>query len=233
MGLLNKIFTAIRGGAREVGESIVDKNSVRIFEQEIKDAEEQLDKAKRDLTEVMAKEMQANRKVESLTKDVEKHEGYVSAALEKGNDELALEIAQKIAEIQGELEIQQKAQSSFSSHTERLKAMIKKTAKALTDMQRQLVMVKTTESVQKATAAITNNYASGTSKLLTAKESLDRIKKRQDDLEDRLAAGEALKDEFDGKDLEEKMKAAGIGESDNKANDILEKLKAKQKKKGS
>jgi phage shock protein A len=37
MAILKKIFTAIRGGAREVGESIVDANSVRIFEQEIKD----------------------------------------------------------------------------------------------------------------------------------------------------------------------------------------------------
>ena len=43
MSVLNKVFTAIRGGAREVGESIVDANSVRIFEQEIKDAEELAD----------------------------------------------------------------------------------------------------------------------------------------------------------------------------------------------
>ncbi len=228
MSILNKIFTAIRGGAREVGESIVDANSVRIFEQEIKDAENQLEKAKRDLTDVMAKEMQAARKVESLTKDVQKHEGYAAAALEKGDENLALEIAQKIADIQSELEIQQKAQSSFAAHTERLKAMIKKTTKALTDMQRQLVMVKTTESVQKATTAITNNYASGSSKLLTAKESLDRIKQKQQDLDDRMAAGETLAAEFNGDDLETKMKEAGIAPDDNKAKDILEKLKAKK-----
>jgi phage shock protein A len=229
MSILTKIFTAIRGGAREVGEGIVDANSVRIFEQEIKDAEEQLDKAKRDLTEVMAKEMQASRKVASLQEEIEKHEGYASSALEKGNEDLALEIAQKIAELQSEKEIQEKAQASFAGHTERLKAMIKKTTKSLTDMQRQLVMVKTTESVHKATTAITNNYASGSSKLLTAKESLDRIKERQQNLEDRMAAGEALQDEFSGQDLEEKMREAGIVEDDNKAKDILEQLKQNKK----
>lgn len=228
MSVLVKLFTAFRGGAREIGESIVDANSVRIFEQEIKDAEEQLEKAKRDLTEVMAKEMQAARKIESLAKDVEKHEGFAAQALEKGDENLALEIAQKIADIQGELEIQQTAQSSFASHTERLKAMIKKTAKALTDMQRQLVMVKTTESVQKATEAITTNYASGSSRLLTAKESLDRIKQKQEHLEDRLKAGEQLQDEFDGKDLQAKLKEAGIVEDNNKAKEILESLKAKK-----
>jgi phage shock protein A len=228
MAILKKIFTAIRGGAREVGESIVDANSVRIFEQEIKDAEGQLENAKRDMTAVMAKEMQASRKMEALQKDIEKHEGYVATALEKEGEALALEIAEKISEIQSEFEIQQKAQSSFSAHTERLKMMIKKTTKALADMQRQLVMVKTTESVQKATTAITNNYASGSSRLLTAKESLDRIKQRQDDVEDRLKAGEILQDNFNNKDLEARMKEAGIMEDNNKAKDILAKLKAKK-----
>ncbi|MEZ8382474.1 PspA/IM30 family protein [Vibrio splendidus] len=228
MSVLKKLFTVIRGGAREVGESIVDANSIRVFEQEIKDAEHEIEKAKRELTEVMAQEMQAARKVESLTKDVESHEGYATRALEKGDEALALEIAQKLIDIQSELQIQQQAQANFASHIERLKAMIKKTTQALTDMQRQLVMVKTTESVQKATTAITNNYASGSSKLLTAKESLERIKQKQQDLDDRMAAGEILSAEFNGDDLEAKMKAAGIIENDNKAQDLLDKLKTKK-----
>lgn len=228
MSLITKIITAIRGGAREAGEAIVDKNSVRIFEQEIKDAEGALEKAKKDLTEVMAKEMQAARKVEQINADITKHEGYATEALDKGNEDLALEVAEKIAEFQGELEIQQKAQSTFAAHTERLKNIIKTTNKSLADFKRQLVMVKTTESVQKATTAITNNYASGSSKLLTAKESLDRIKQKQQDLDDRLAAGEVLQGEFEGEDLEQKLKDAGIVKDKSKANDILAKLKEKK-----
>ncbi len=227
MSILKKIFTAIRGGAREMGEAIVDNNSVRIFEQEIKDAKSELDKAKSDLTSVMAKEMQASRQIDAIQQEIVKLEGYATAALEKDNESLALEVAEKIAEQQSELEIQQKAQASFAEHTERLKAMIKKTTKAVVDMERQLVMVKTTESVQKATTAITNNYASGSSKLLSAKESLDRIKQRQDELDDRLKAGEQLKSDFEGDNLEAKLKEAGIVE-ESKANDILAKLKAKK-----
>jgi len=228
MSILKKIFTAIKGGAREAGEAIIDKNSIRIFEQEIKDAETELAKAKQGLTEVLAKEMQAARKVKSLKEDVAKHEKYASQALEKNNEELALEIAQKIADIQTELDIQVKSQNSFSDHSKRLKDMIKKTSKALADMKRQLVMVKTTDSVQKATTAITQNYASGSSKLLTAKESLDRIKKKQQNLEDRLAVGESMQDDLEGKSLDAKMKEAGIVEGDDKAQDILARLKAKK-----
>ena len=228
MSLFKKILTAIRGGAREAGEAFVEANSIRIFEQEIKDAKNHLDKAKQDLTTVMAQEMQASRKAQALLEDITKHESYVAQALEKGDEGLALDIAQKIADLQKEQALQQAAQEKFSAHAERLKAMIKKTTVSLADMERQLVMVKTTENVQKATTAITDNYASGSSSLLTAKESLDRIQERQQQLDDRLAAGDALDAEFNGNDLETKMKEAGILEGDSKAQDILAQIKAKK-----
>jgi phage shock protein A len=231
MSLINKIFTAIRGGAREVGESIVDKNSIRIFEQEIADANDALEKAKRDLTSVMAKEMQAARKLETLNTDITKHEGFVAKAREKDDEALALEVASKIADLQSDANVQETARASYSNHVVRLKDLIKKTGKALNDMERQLVMVKTTDSVQKATSAITENYATGTSKLLTAKESLDRVKQKQQDLEDRLVAGNSLQQELDGGDLDARLKEAGIVEDDNAAADILAKLKAKNSKK--
>ncbi|MDA9817842.1 PspA/IM30 family protein [Flavobacteriaceae bacterium] len=228
MSLFKKIFTAIRGGAREAGEAIVDKNSIRIFEQEIKDAENQLEKAKQGLAEVLANKMQAGRKIASLKEEIKKHEQYAQQAMKKDKEDLALEVAQKIVELQSELEIHEKSENSFSAHASRMKDMIKKTHKSLADMKRQLVMVKTTENVQKATTSITQNYASGSSKLLTAKESLDRIKKKQQNLEDRLAAGGELQDDFGGKSLDDKMKDAGIIEGEDKAQQILAKLKSKK-----
>jgi len=230
MGILSKIMTAIRGGAREAGEAIIDANSIRIFEQEVKDAEASLQKAKQDLTAVMAKEMQAKRQVESITTEIGKHEGYVAQALEKNDETLALEVAEKITQLQSELDIQQASQKSFSAHVERLKDMVKKTMRSLADMKRQLVMVKTTENVQKAAKSINSSYASSGSKLLSAKESLDRIKKRQETFEDKLKAGESLQDDLEGANLEKKLKAAGIGETSSSAADVLAKIKAKQNK---
>jgi len=228
MGLLNKIYTAIRGGAREVGETIVDNNSTRIFEQEIKDAENALNQAKQDLTGVLAKEMQAAREVERLHQEITKHEEYAVQALAKNDEKLALEISERIAEFTSELDTQTKARDSFNEHSEHLKELIKQTDKALADMNRQLAMVKSTDSVQKATSAITDNYATSGSKLLAAKESLDRIKQRQQDTEDRLKAGETLKAELSGQSLEDKLKAAGIGQTNGSAADILAKLKERK-----
>ncbi|MBF0136637.1 MAG: PspA/IM30 family protein [Magnetococcus sp. DMHC-1] len=228
MGLFAKIVTAVRGGAREVGESIVDANSVRIFEQEIHDAENHLQQARRDLTQVMAKEMEANRESARLEKEITEHEGYVAQALAKGNETLALEVAQRIADLQVQLADQKKSGENFVAHAKRLKEMVLQTERSLVDLRRQLVMVKTTESVQKATQAITDNYASTTSRISTAKESLDRIRNRQQELDDRLKAGETLRMETTGEGLQERLKQAGIGANSGSAADILARIKSRQ-----
>lgn len=228
MGILNKILTAFRGGATEVGQSIVDANSTRIFEQEIRDAEKHLTKAKRELTDVMAKEMQASREVDRLKRSIAEHEGYATQALDKGNEALAIEVAEKIAQLDQELAEQQNANDSFSAHAQRLKDLVKKTERQLSDYQRQLSMVKTTESVQKATATITDSFASSNSKLLNAKDSLERIKARQQQFDDKLKAAETLAEENSDKSLQAKLAEAGIGEQKSNANAVLDRIKARK-----
>ncbi|MCZ6501837.1 MAG: PspA/IM30 family protein [Gammaproteobacteria bacterium] len=226
MSILKKIMTAVKGGAREVGELIVDANGTRIFEQEIKDAENHMRKAKQDLTDVMAKQMQTGRKVESLKAEVSEHEGYAVQALEKDNEELALEIAEKIGGLETELAEQEEVYNSFSEHVSRLKDLVKKAERQIKEYERQLSMVKTTESVQRASAAITDNFASSNSKILSAKDSLERIKKRQQNTFDRLAAAEELEAENSDKSLEQRMQAEGIGAEKKSASSVLDRIKA-------
>ncbi|GLP95675.1 PspA/IM30 family protein [Paraferrimonas sedimenticola] len=228
MSILNKLMTVLRAGAREVGEQIVDANSTRIYEQEIRDAENHLTKAKRELTDVMAKEMQANREVDRLKRSISEHEGYATQALNQGDEALALEVAEKIAQLEAELAEQQSSLESFSAHAVRLKELVKKSERQLADYQRQLSMVKTTESVQKATATITDSFANSNSKLMNAKESLERIKQRQQNFDDRLKASEELQAQNSDKSLMDKLEAAGIGEQKSNASSVLDRLKAKK-----
>ena len=229
MSIFKKIMTAIRGGASEAGEAIIDANATRIFEQEIRDAENHLTKAKRDLTGVMAEQMSAQRDVARLEKEIIEHEGYAGQALEKGDETLALAVAEKIANLETELASQRQAHDSFAGSADRLKDLVKKSERQVTEHKRQLSMVKTTESVQKATSAITDNFSSSNSKLLNAKDSLERIKAKQQKFDDRMKAAEVLESENSDTSLEAKLKEAGIGASDNSANSVLERLKAKQK----
>jgi phage shock protein A len=229
MSIFKKIMTAIRGGASEAGEAIIDANATRIFEQEIRDAENHLTKAKRDLTSVMAEQMSAKREVDRLQREIIEHEGYATQALEKGDEVLALAVAEKIANLESSLADQQQAHDSFSGNAERLKELVKKSERQVAEHKRQLSMVKTTESVQKATSAITDNFSSSNSKLLSAKDSLERIKAKQQKFDDKMKAAELLESENSDTSLQAQLKAAGIGSQDNSANSVLDRLKAKQK----
>ena len=222
-------MTAIRGGASEAGEAIVDANATRIFEQEIRDAENHLTKAKRDLTGVVAEQMAAQREVDRLGREITEHEGYAGQALEKGDETLALAVAEKIANLEGELATQQQALASFTGNADRLKELVKKSERQVAEHKRQLSMVKTTESVQKATSAITDNFSSSNSKLLNAKDSLERIKAKQQKFDDKMKAAEVLESENSDNSLAAQLKAAGIGAQDNSANSVLDRIKAKQK----
>lgn len=228
MSLFKKIMTAFRGGASEVGEAIVDANATRIFEQEIRDAENHLTKAKRDLTSVMAQQMSSSREVDRIKREIAEHEGYAVQAMEKGDNELALAVAEKISGLESELATQQQSLDSFEGNANRLKELVKKSERQVAEYKRQLSMVKTTESVQKATSAITDNFSSSNSKLLNAKDSLERIKAKQQKFDDQLKAAEVLESENSDSSLEARLKEAGIGSTSNDANSVLERLKAKQ-----
>lgn len=222
-------MTAIRGGASEAGEAIIDANATRIFEQEIRDAENHLTKAKRDLTGVMAEQMSAQREVTRLEKEISEHEGYAGQALDKGDETLALAVAEKIASLESDLATQQQAHDSFAGNADRLKELVKKSERQVTEHKRQLSMVKTTESVQKATSAITDNFSSSNSKLLSAKDSLERIKAKQQKFDDKMKAAEVLESEDSDTSLAAQLKEAGIGSQDSSANSVLDRIKAKQK----
>lgn len=228
-GVFNKLWTALRGGAREIGDAVVDANGIRIFEQEIKDAEENIREAKRSLTEVMAQKMQADRKIQSLDNAIAEHESYAIKALEKQDENLALEVSEKIAQHETERGEQQAIVARLDQQITQLKQNIKKAEKTIADHQRELSIVRTTESVQKATVQVVENISSNNSTMNSARESLERIKKRQQMRQDQMEAGDILEKEFSGEDLESKLKEAGIkGESANAAA-VLERIKAKQR----
>ncbi len=224
MNVLKKLITAVRGGAREAGEAIIDANAIRILEQEIVDAKKSLEKGRVSLTELMAKEMQTKRELSAIQTNISEHEGFAKEALEKDNESLALEIAEKIVEYESALADQRTILAGFTDHIATLKSQIKQAEKTIAENERQMLMVKTTESVQKATMCITDNISANASTMTSARESLERIKKRQRDNADKMAASKVLQGELSG-DLSAKMKAAGIGSQDSSATSVLARLK--------
>lgn len=227
MEFIKKLLTAIRGGGRELGDAVLDSQGIRIYEQEIEDAKQAIKEAESDLTGVMAKEMQAGREIDRLEQEISKYEEKALTALDHGNEELASEVANKIAELEMELDTQNSAKTQFSAHVEHVKERIKATHAKIREHEREIAMVKTADKVHKAAKSISQHMDGGSSKMVAAKESLERIKHRQQDESDRMAASESLNAELSGQSLEEKLKTAGIGDDADRKKQVLERLKAK------
>lgn len=228
MNLLNKLLTALRGAATETGEALVDSQGIRILEQEIRDAKEHLNRARESLTEVIAEQMAVQRKVNGLQTAIAEHEQYANQALAKNNDALALEIAEKIAALSNELDAQAVVLESLDGNIATLKQSIAATERNIQGMDRELTLVKTTESVHKANEAVAARFSGSRSSLRSATESLERIKAKQQKKVDQMQAALAIQQEENGDRLQEKLQDAGIITKKATASAILDRLKAKR-----
>ena len=178
MGVIGKLVTLVRGSARELGESIVDAGGVQIYEQEIHDAKAAISQAKVDLTGVMAKEMQSARDIERARTEIVRLEGLAVEALDKEKETLAEEVALKVAELEAELEKQTQLHADYAVQSNRLKDLIKVSEAKIREHERAVQMTRAADSVYKATQSIADNIGTSGSKLVSARESLDRIRKR-------------------------------------------------------
>lgn len=228
MSVIKKIMTLVRGSAREIGESVVDANATRIYEQEVVEAKASIVTAKSELSGVMAKEMQTARAIEKLRSEVARYEGLAVEALDKAQEPLAEEVAGKIAALEQDLQEQTKAHANYVLQVSRLKDLIQSAEAKVREHEREISVVKTTESVYRATQTISQSLGQGGSKLVSARESLERIKQRHEDMADRMVAAEQLDNELGQQALEKKLADAGIGESSRRQSDIMARIRARQ-----
>ncbi len=230
MSIFSKLITAFRGGATEAGQAIIDTQAIRILDQELRDSKTALNDAKTNLTTIMAEKMALDRKVKDLNAKIKEHEGYAIQAMDKNDEALALDIANKIADFEHELTIQQGILDGYDSKIAGLKKMIRQTERNIQAMDREISVVKTTEKVQKANELAAAKFSGSNSALNKATESLERIKERQQKREDQSAAAVELEAEGGNGDLQARLKKAGIVDSDSSASSVLDRLKKQQGK---
>ena len=230
MGIWGKVATAIRGGVSEAGESIVDHQALRILDQEIRDADGELAKSKTALTGIIAKRKLAQKKVDSIKASVAEYEGYAIQALDKGDESLATEVAQKIADLESQLTDEQGLAKAYAGSEAQLRKSVGTAESNLKRLKHQVDTVKATESVQRAQASVAARFSGADSSMQSALDSLERLKSKQAERSARFEAATELAESTDDQDLGSRLKAAGIVSSKSSGDDVLARLRAKQAK---
>lgn len=228
MNIWSKMITALRGGVNEAGEAVVDSQALRILDQEVRDASEELKQSKNSLAEIMARQKLAEEKSANLKKKIEEHEGYAIKALEKGDESLAREVAENIADFENQQDQEADSAESFAQSAVKLRTAIKQTERNIKRLKQQVDTVKATENVQRAQAAVAERHSGSHSKLRTAMDSLERIKEKQALKEAQMTAASELAEEAAETSLHAKLEEAGITPESHSADEILARLKNKK-----
>lgn len=227
MNIWAKMMTALRGGVNEAGEAVVDSQALRILDQEVRDASEEMKRSKDGLAEIMARQKLTEEKAGKLKEQIKEHEGYAVKALEKGDEALALEVAQKIADFENRLKQELESAGDYGKSADDLRAAISQTEINLKRIKQQADTVKATDSVQRAQAAVAERHSGSTSKMRTAMDSLERIKEKQDMNAAKMDAASELAEENSDIGLQAKLEEAGIAPAGASAQDVLERLRKK------
>lgn len=227
MNIWAKMMTALRGGVTEVGEAVVDGQALQILDQEVRESANGLNQSKDALANIIARQKRAQEKCAQLREWISENEKYVLRALDKGEDALALEVAQKIADLENQLQTESKQSEQFEASAADLRGAIKQAEHNIRRLKQQVDTVKATESVQRAQAAVAERYSGSHSRIRTAMDSLERIKEKQAFNAAEIEAAAELADDTPIDSLQERLQKAGIASADQNAQNVLDRLRKK------
>ena len=228
MSVWSKLLTALRGGAHEAGEALVDSQALRILDQEIRDADDDLRKSREALAGLMAKEKLALARLADTRSQIANNEGYATRALDQGDETLALEVAGRIATLEAQLGEEQQLADQLGNSASQLRDAINQAESHIRRLKQQADTVKATESVQRAQTAVAERYQGTDSRLQTALDSLERIKQQQAERSARLEAASEIARDSNGDSLNQRLRQAGILTETQSADSVLARLKARQ-----
>lgn len=226
MAIWSKLFTLGRAGAHQATSAVVDANALRILDQEIRDADTAQGKARDDLAGLVARRRIMETEIESFRAQVAKYEGSARTAVEKGNMDLARQVAQRIADLEQDIALKAPQVADMRDAEEKIHVAVAATDRKIDQLRREVEVVKVNESVQKAQASVAARGAGAGNSLGSAADSLARIRERQAIRGERIRAAGELEDRRTGADLDEQLRLAGILPGQSSADDVLARLTA-------
>lgn len=229
MNIWSKMLTALRGGVNEAGEAVIDAQALRILDQEIRDASQELNKSKDGLASIIAQQKLAEEKATTFKADIKKNEAFILAALDKKDTPLAEQLAARVANYENQMECEIDAGKNFKAQADDLRESIRVAESQIKQLKQQTDTVKATEAVQRAQKIVAQRHSGSNSKMRTALDSLDRIQESQKLNAAKMSASNEISQTASESSLDQKLEAAGITGATT-ADDVLARIKSKGKK---
>ena len=226
MGLLKKFIKFGRAIKDEFEEEFTDSQAIRLLEQDIRDARLAMENAGQARIDLAGKKKLSHNNLTSLNEEISKYEAYATEALEKGDETLATEIAEKIATLETRQKEDQEHFKTVSAEFDLIEETIRQSKAKLSEMERQLAQIKATDAVQKAQEKISSLSLNAGASVSNAADAIKRIKEKQQEKRARFAASAEIDEQSNS--LDKKIASSLGGAKSASANDILARLRKKK-----
>ncbi|MGH0003704.1 PspA/IM30 family protein [Pseudovibrio ascidiaceicola] len=206
MSIWGKLFSAVKGRVNNVAESIQDANLIPILEQEIREAEEAIGKAKAEKARMAGKRVLKDRSVAELESELQRRTEAARKAKEGGDEALAVELIENILKMKEKANSEQTLASQYLATEQKMDASISQSQTRIENLKRKIESAKATDALILAQKASSTSTVASNGKLASAIDSLDRFEQRQAEQQAMLEAAEQEVLVDSGADLEAKIR---------------------------
>lgn len=203
MNLFKKIQTAMRGTAYNTVQVVTDQQILIIAEQELRESQQSLLRAKQDVAQLVATRLQLQRELDQLNGVIAKRSELARKKLEGNEESEAKEIAERIVNDELHATRLQEQIRNLQHKEKKLRDGLDKTRHTITRYQQELATARATAKAQSATSRLLKPDVLPTNQLQEARQTLDRIAMLQDQNNDRMRAEESLEIDLVDEDMDE------------------------------
>jgi phage shock protein A len=226
--MIKQFVALVRGRAYDVAKTTLDGSAITILRQQIRDCVGAVSAARRAVAIAIAQNDQEIQQCKRLVARIEDLEERTLIALQQDKHELAREAAETVSLLESERDASLAAQASFAGEIERLKRTVRASETRLRELERGQRIASAVEKTQRLREAAPG---SGLFALNDAEQTLERLRKRQQQLDVAAAAMSEMELSGNPETMSERLAEAGCGSPlKSHADDVLLRLTEKLNK---
>ena len=207
MRLIQKLSTAMRGGAREVLEDAVDSNAITILSQEIYDCESAMRDSKKHLANVVVEKRSLKRQLDAHKATVANKESAIKDKLAQDDNAGALKLAEALAAQETLLDKQQTHYDQLETYEADLLQTLKTTTYTLSEYRTELGMAKATQEAQKSMSKLSVHKKIQKDNFGLMQDSVERIRQKQMAFDDQLQAMQDIDSHIKGEPTQKEVRS--------------------------
>lgn len=207
---VRKMIRAALGAGAQAGDAIADSQAVHTLEWELRSVDGALAAALKDLTAVMAMQMAEQRHIELLARRIAADETVAEKALARSEEALALELAARIADLRAQRDRRVAVRDEHAARVREMRATIAAMEQRVGELRREFAVQRARAALQRVEMLAAGSGSLVAASVRDAEATLERIKHRQQEHADRLAAAAELSGERRGEALDGRLRQAGL-----------------------